>query len=91
MRRSVSIYASRTPGLNRRFDVAEFFRVALVVHVDLSVLVWFVALAGLLWSLNGSARAASNTTGPLPGFHETAVSLRSPEARFKAASSMFSA
>ncbi|MGZ5206465.1 MAG: cbb3-type cytochrome c oxidase subunit I, partial [Caldimonas sp.] len=27
--------------------------------VDLSVLVWFVALAGLLWSLNGSARAAA--------------------------------
>ena len=29
---------------------------ALVVHVDLSVLVWFVAFAGLLWSLNGSPR-----------------------------------
>ena len=29
---------------------------ALVVHVDLSVLVWFVALAGLIWSLHGTAR-----------------------------------
>jgi hypothetical protein len=56
---SILLVLSRTPGLNRRFDVAEFFRVALVVHVDLSVLVWFVALAGLLWSLNGSARAAA--------------------------------
>ena len=56
---SILLVLSRTPGLNRWFDVAEFFRVALVVHVDLSVLVWFVALAGLLWSLNGSARAAA--------------------------------
>jgi cytochrome c oxidase subunit 1 len=56
---SILLVLSRTPGLNRRFDVTEFFRVALVVHVDLSVLVWFVALAGLLWSLNGSARAAA--------------------------------
>ena len=56
---SILLVLSRTPGLNRWIDVAEFFRVALVVHVDLSVLVWFVALAGLLWSLNGSARAAA--------------------------------
>ena len=53
---SVLLVLSRTPGLNRMLPVADFFRVALVVHVDLSVLVWFVALAGLLWSLNGSRR-----------------------------------
>jgi hypothetical protein len=53
---SVLLVLSRTPGLNRWLPVADFFRVALVVHVDLSVLVWFVALAGLLWSLSGSAR-----------------------------------
>lgn len=50
---SVLLVLSRTPGLNRLVPVADFFRVALVVHVDLSVLVWFIALAGLLWSLNG--------------------------------------
>jgi hypothetical protein len=54
---SVLLVASRTPGLNRLFDRPDFFRVALVVHVDLSVLVWFFALAGMLWSLNGPARA----------------------------------
>ena len=54
---SVLLVLSRTPVVNRWLPVADFFRVALVVHVDLSVLVWFVALAGLLWSLNGSARA----------------------------------
>ncbi|MBX3643440.1 MAG: cbb3-type cytochrome c oxidase subunit I, partial [Rubrivivax sp.] len=30
---------------------------ALVVHVDLSVLVWFVSLGGILWTLSGNARA----------------------------------
>ena len=52
---SILLVLSRTPGLNRLFPVADFFRVALVVHVDLSVLVWFVALAGMLWSLTGRA------------------------------------
>ena len=53
---SVLLVLSRTPGLNKLFPVADFFRVALVVHVDLSVLVWFVALAGLIWSLHGTPR-----------------------------------
>ena len=53
---SILLVLSRTPGLNRLLPVADLFRVALVVHVDLSVLVWFIALAGLLWSLNGSLR-----------------------------------
>jgi cytochrome c oxidase subunit I len=56
---SVLLVLSRTPGLNQWLPVADFFRVALVVHVDLSVLVWFAALAGMLWSLNGSARGAA--------------------------------
>jgi hypothetical protein len=54
---SVLLVASRTPGLNRLFDNPDFFRVALVVHVDLSVLVWFCALAGMLWTLNAGTRA----------------------------------
>ena len=54
---SLLLVLSRTPGVNRWLPGVDFFRVALVVHVDLSVLVWFVALAGMLWSLNGSARA----------------------------------
>jgi len=52
---SVLLVVSRTPGINQWLPVADFFRVALVVHVDLSVLVWFVAMAGVLWSLNGSS------------------------------------
>lgn len=53
---SVLLVLSRTPLVNKLLPVADFFHVALVVHVDLSVLVWFMALAGLLWSLNGSPR-----------------------------------
>lgn len=50
---SVLLVLSRTPGINRLFSNVDFFRIALVVHVDLSVLVWFVAVAGLLWSIEG--------------------------------------
>ena len=49
---SVLLVLARTPGVNAWLPAGDFFRVALVVHVDLSVLVWFVAIAGLLWSLN---------------------------------------
>jgi hypothetical protein len=55
---SVLLVAARTPFLAPLFPVADFFHVALVVHVDLSVLVWFVACAGLAWTVNGTARFA---------------------------------
>ncbi len=51
---SVLLVLARTPGINRVLPGADFFRIALVLHVDLSVLVWFVAVAGLLWSINGA-------------------------------------
>ncbi|MFN0315176.1 MAG: cbb3-type cytochrome c oxidase subunit I [Burkholderiales bacterium] len=54
---SLLLVLSRTPGVNRLFPAAEFFRVALVVHVDLSVLVWFAAFAGMLWSLAATRRS----------------------------------
>lgn len=49
---SVLLVLARTPGINKFLPGGDFFRVALVVHVDLSVLVWFVSIAGLLWSVN---------------------------------------
>ena len=57
---SVLLVLSRTPGINHWLPVADFFRVALVVHVDLSVLVWFTAIAGLLWSLNSAPRGLAS-------------------------------
>ena len=47
---------SRTPVIQDLVPGKEFFRIALVAHVDLTVLVWFVAGAGILWSLHGAAR-----------------------------------
>jgi hypothetical protein len=54
---AVLLVLSRTPGLAQLFPVANFFHVALVAHVDLSVLVWFLAFGGVLWSLNSMPRA----------------------------------
>jgi cytochrome c oxidase subunit I len=54
---SILLVASRTPGLQNAFAAADFFRVALVAHVDLSVLVWFLAFAGVLWTINSTPRA----------------------------------
>jgi cytochrome c oxidase subunit I len=54
---SILLVVARTPGVNQWLPVADFFRVALVVHVDLSVGVWFAAMAGMLWSLNATPRA----------------------------------
>ncbi len=53
---AVLLVLSRTPGLATLVPVADFFHTALVAHVDLSVLVWFVACGGMLWSLNSTPR-----------------------------------
>jgi hypothetical protein len=53
---SILLVLSRAPYFKDVFPLVDFFRVALVVHVDLSVLVWFAAFAGLLWALNGAPR-----------------------------------
>ena len=53
---AVLLVLSRTPGLAPFFPFANFFHTVLVAHVDLSVLVWFIAAAGALWSLNSTPR-----------------------------------
>ena len=50
------VVLSRTPYIQDVFPWIDFFHTALVVHVDLSVLLWFLAFAGMLWSLNSSSR-----------------------------------
>lgn len=54
---SLLLVLARTPGVNALVPGVDFFRIALVIHVDLSVLVWFSAIAGLLWSLDAGRRA----------------------------------
>jgi len=53
---AVLLALSRTPAIKEMMPGSNFFKVALVVHVDLSVLVWFLAGAGVLWSVFGIHR-----------------------------------
>jgi hypothetical protein len=53
---SILLVAARAPFLQPLMPSVDFFRVALVVHVDLSVLVWFAAFTAVLWSVAGTER-----------------------------------
>ena len=53
---AVLIVLSRTPYIGDVFPWADFFHIALVVHVDLSVLVWFLSFAGIFWTLYSIGR-----------------------------------
>jgi len=53
---AILLVLSRTPYVQDIFPWVDFFHTALVVHVDLSVLLWFIAFAGVLWSVNSSSR-----------------------------------
>ncbi|HTH93847.1 MAG TPA: cbb3-type cytochrome c oxidase subunit I [Rhodocyclaceae bacterium] len=55
---AILLVLARTPGIDTLLPSKDFFRAALIVHVDLSVLIWFMAFGGVLWSLAGSARFA---------------------------------
>ena len=58
---AILIVMARVPGLGALFPGTEFYRVALTLHVDLSQWVWFMAFAGMLWSL--AARRVPGTWG----------------------------
>ena len=51
---SILLVLARTPAVQKITPFIDFFRVALVVHVDLSVLIWLLSVAGVLWSLSSS-------------------------------------
>lgn len=48
---SVLLVLARMPVIGELIPYADFFHTALVIHVDLSVLVWILAFAGVLFSL----------------------------------------
>lgn len=50
---AVILVVARTPFLGQG---AGLFRTALVLHVDLAVLVWFLAMAAAVWTLVGAVR-----------------------------------
>ena len=51
---SILLVLARTPAIQEMTPLIDFFRVALVVHVDLSVLIWLLSMAGVMWSLSSS-------------------------------------
>jgi len=53
---TILVVLSRTPYFASIIPWVDFFHTALVVHVDLTVLVWFLAFTGVLWSYNNSTR-----------------------------------
>ena len=55
---AVLLVLSRTPGIQDVFPLKDLFRAALVVHVDLSVAVWFMAFAAVIWSALGGGGLA---------------------------------
>lgn len=48
---TILVVLSRTPFFQEIIPWMDFFRTALVIHVDMTVLVWFLAFAGVFWSL----------------------------------------
>ncbi len=48
---SILLVLARTPGVQSLIPLIDFFKIALVVHVTLSVLIWLLAMSAALWSL----------------------------------------
>ena len=63
----------RTPQLKALSVMQELFSVALVVHVDLSVLVWFLCVGGMGWSMLSSQFALSPSYWARGGYLTVAV------------------
>jgi cytochrome c oxidase subunit I len=53
---TVLVVLSRTPYFQEIIPWKDFFHTALVIHVNLTVLVWFLAFAGVFWSYTNSRR-----------------------------------
>jgi hypothetical protein len=60
---AILLVLARAPGLSGLFPTQGFFRTALVVHVDQSILIWFLAFAGVLWALAPGSRPLPSVLG----------------------------
>lgn len=60
---AILLVLARTPGLAWLFPTQDFFRTALVVHVDQSILIWFLAFAGVIWGLAPGIRLELSRLG----------------------------
>ena len=53
---SILLVMARTPVIKDMFPWGEFFYTGMVVHVNLSVLMFFLPCAGIIWSFNSGNR-----------------------------------
>ncbi len=60
---AILLVLARSPGLAWLFPTQDFFRTALVVHVDQSILIWFLAFAGVIWGLAPAIRLKLSRLG----------------------------
>ncbi len=51
---SILLVMARTPLVQELIPFIDFFRIALVVHVTLSVLIWLLAISAAFWSLGAT-------------------------------------
>ena len=49
---SILLVLARTPVIQGLIPFLDFFRIALVIHVTLSVLIWLLAISAAAWSLS---------------------------------------
>ncbi len=49
---SILLVLARTPAVQELTPFLDFFHIALVVHVDLSILIWLLSMSGVFWSLS---------------------------------------
>jgi cytochrome c oxidase subunit 1 len=76
---SILLVLARTPVIQEMTPLIDFFRVALVVHVNLSVLIWLLSMAAVMWSLSPTAdRPAWDRFSFLLAATGTAVVIISP-------------
>ncbi len=76
---SILLVLARTPGVQEMIPLLDFFRTALVVHVNLSVLIWLLSMAGVFWSLACSRDApAWDRLSFLLAASGTAIVIASP-------------
>jgi hypothetical protein len=58
---AILLVIARVPGTEPLFPTQDFFKIALIVHVNQSVLIWFLAFGGALWSIRRRGEAMSWT------------------------------
>jgi cytochrome c oxidase subunit 1 len=76
---SILLVLARTPAIQEMTPLVDFFRIALVVHVNLSVLIWLLSMAAMMWSLGSvTDRPAWDRISFLLAATGTAVVIISP-------------